>query len=74
MAWEKKPVILKKDYEFEEPSFEAVLDTTFERLWERHTQYSIRRIREMEKELKDLEKELDEFIALAAHGHSAVLL
>jgi len=62
MACEKKPVILKRDYELIDTSFEDVLDTACERLWERHLQYSIRRIREMEEELVRLEKELDEFI------------
>ena len=57
MTFEKKPVILT-----EKPSFEAVLDTTCERLEEKHLQYSIRRIREMNKELASLEKELDEFL------------
>ena len=67
MAYEKKPVILKWDYnsgdrDHKESSFAAVLDTTCQRLWERHIQYSIRRIREMEEELKLLEGALDEFI------------
>ena len=71
MAHEKKPVILKWEYDPlaldpKETSFEAVLDTTCERLWEKHVQYSLRRIREMDEELKILEKELDEFC-----GHSA---
>ena len=57
MAFDKKPFILT-----ENPSFEAVLNTTCERLEEKHLQYSIRRIREMDKELSALEKELDEFM------------
>jgi len=72
MAGEKKPVILKRDHDLEEASFEDVLDTTCERLWERHIQYSIRRIREMEEELKCLEQELDEFIGPSAHGAEPV--
>jgi len=55
-------VILKYDYDVIKPSFEAVLDATCERLWERHVQYSIRRIREMEEELNCLENALDKFI------------
>jgi len=67
MACERKPVILKwnfnsGDSDHRESSFSAVLDTTCQRLWERHVQYSIRRIREMEEELKLLERELDEII------------
>ena len=62
MAFEKKPVILKRDYDLSELSFDTMLDTTCQRLWERHIQYSIRRIREMEEELKLLERALDEFI------------
>ena len=72
MPLEKKPVILKRDYDLTDVSFEDVLDITCERLWERHVQYSIRRIREMEEELKVIEKELDEFIGRhVARGHSA---
>ena len=62
MIHDKNPVILKPDYDLKESSFETVLDTTCERLWERQVQHSIRRIREMDEELKGLEKELDEFI------------
>jgi len=62
MAYGRKPVILKCDYDFISPSFEDVLDTTCERLWERHTQYSIRRIGEMQEELNSIERTLDEFI------------
>jgi len=60
-------MILKCDYDYIKPSFEAVLDTTCQRLWERHVQYSIRRIQEMEEELKNLEKALDDFIRRADH-------
>lgn len=58
MTFERKPVVLT-----EKPAFETVLDMTCERLKEKHIQYSIRRIREMNEELAVLEKELDEFIA-----------
>ena len=57
MTFEKKPIILT-----EKPSFEDVLDTTCERLEEKYMQHSIRRIRELNKELAYLEKELDEFL------------
>ena len=60
-------MILKCDYDYVKPSFESVLDTTCQRLWERYVQYSIRRIREMEEELESLEKALDEFIGRADH-------
>jgi len=59
---ERKAVIPRYDYDVIKPSFEAVLDATCERLWERHVQYSIRRIREMEEELNSLENALDKFI------------
>ena len=55
-------MIIKCDYDFLKPSFEAVLDATCERLWERHVQHSIRRIREMEAELNNIEKSLNEFM------------
>ena len=58
MNFDKKPVILTEKH-----SFESLLDTTCERLEEKHIQYSIRRIREMDVELATLEKELDEFLA-----------
>jgi len=66
MACEKKPVILKWNFhpagrDPSEASFESVLDTTCERLWERRIQYSLRRIREMDVELENLEKSLDKF-------------
>jgi hypothetical protein len=57
MAFEHTPVILT-----EAPSFEAILDNAFERLTEKHIQYSIRRIKELELELERLEKELEEFL------------
>ena len=55
--YEKKPVILSGA-----ASFETVLDTTCERLQEKHILYSVRRLREMEEELAVLEKELDDFL------------
>jgi len=66
MASEKKPVVLTWDQSSREPSFEAVLDATCERLREKHIQYSIQRIGEMDEELKKLEEELDDLIARRA--------
>ena len=57
MALEKKPVVLTEE------TFEAMLDTACERLKEKHVQYSIRRIRELDEELSKVEKELDEFLS-----------
>jgi len=62
MACEKTPGILTREIDPAEASFEAVLDTVCERLWGKHIQYSIRRIKEMDEKLKKLEEELDEFI------------
>lgn len=45
-----------------DPSFELVLDSAFERLREKQHEYSIRRIDEMECELDELEKELNEIL------------
>ena len=55
-------MILKCDYDYATPTFEVLLDATFSRLWEKHVQYSIRRLREMEEELNILENALDEII------------
>ena len=60
MAFENKPVTFT-----EETSFEAVLDTAFERINEKHIQYSIRRIREMNEVLAGIEKELNDFLSAA---------
>ena len=46
----------------EESSFETVLDTTCERLWEKKVQYSVQRIKEMDEELLKFEEELNEII------------
>ena len=62
MIYEKIPATPTWALDPREPSFEAVLDTACERLREKHIQYSIRRIREMDEELKKLEEELDEFL------------
>jgi len=61
MTYENKPFILT-----EETSFESVLDTAIERLNEKHIQYSLRRIREMDVVLAGFEKELNDFLN-AAH-------
>jgi len=61
MPFEKNPVFITEKH-----SFETVLNTTCERLEEKHLLYSIRRIREMDGELAVLEKELDEFIGSSA--------
>ena len=66
---EKKPVILREDPSSINPrdfSFEAVLDTACERLWDIKIQYTIRRIREMDGELAHLERELEEIVMLRA--------
>jgi hypothetical protein len=57
MTFQEKPVVLT-----EEQTFETVLDSACERLNEKHIQYSLRRIREMEVILAGLEKELDDFL------------
>ena len=43
-------------------SFEAVLDETCRVLEDKQIQYSIRRLREMEAFLEDLERELNDFV------------
>jgi hypothetical protein len=44
------------------PTFEAVLDSACEGLQDKKVQYALRRIREMEENLLDLEHELDVFL------------
>ena len=61
MIFEQKPAILT-----EEASFEDVLDSSLERVNEKHIQYSLRRIKEMSELLAGFEKELDDFLS-AAH-------
>jgi len=60
MAFENKPVTFT-----EETSFEAVLDTACERLYEKHIQYSLRRIKELNEVLAGIEKELNDFLSAA---------
>jgi hypothetical protein len=43
----------------DESSFKKVVDETFDRLWDRKVQLSIRHIRELEEQLDALELELD---------------
>jgi hypothetical protein len=52
-------------------SFEAVLDSAFERLWDRKVQHSIRRIGELETTLLELEAELDCFLLERDRGGPA---
>jgi len=62
MAYENESNTLTRDFNSTEASFDVVLDATFERLEERRIKYSIRRLKEMDEELRRLEEELDEFI------------
>ena len=57
-------VILPRDVVPGESSLEAVLDTACDRLRERHIQHSIRRIRELEEQLRTIEEELNNFLIL----------
>ena len=57
MTFDKEPAVLAED-----TSFDSVLNSACERLWNKHTQYSIRRIKELGEELDKLEKELDQFL------------
>jgi hypothetical protein len=43
-------------------SFDALLDQTCERLWNKKVQYAMRRIQELEEHLRRLEEELDAFL------------
>jgi len=43
-------------------TFGEVVDSTCERLMEKQIKYSIRRIREMDERLCQIERELDEFL------------
>ena len=59
MAFEQRTVAFN-----EAPAFDDVLDTACERLREKHIQYSIRRICELDEELNRLEKKLSEIMGL----------
>jgi len=63
MDVEKGPEVLIWERDPKESSFETMLDSTCERLREKHIRYSIRRIEEMDQELAALEKELDTFLS-----------
>jgi hypothetical protein len=63
MDTEKRPEVLIWESDPKESSFETMLDTTCERLREKHIRYSIRRIEKMTEELNALEKELDDFLS-----------
>jgi hypothetical protein len=45
------------------PNFSVVLDDACNRLWNKKAELSIRKIRFLEAELTQMEKELDDFIA-----------
>jgi hypothetical protein len=45
------------------PNFSMVLDDACNRLWSRKAELSLRKIRFLEEELTQMEKELDDFIA-----------
>ena len=63
MDAEKRPEVLIWERNPKDTSFETILDSTCERLREKHIRYSIRRIEEMDQELAVLEKELDDFLS-----------
>ena len=58
MTLDDKPVVMPDIY-----SFKDVLDKACDELMDKHVNYSIRRIQEMEEFLILLERELDEFLA-----------
>ena len=66
-TWDLDPWNDPWDSNLKETSFELVLDEACDRLWEKHVQYSLKRIAEMEKKLSTLEKELDEFLRKRGH-------
>ena len=45
------------------PNFNMVLDDACNRLWNKKAELSLRKIRFLEEELTQMEKELDDFIA-----------
>jgi hypothetical protein len=56
MVFNTKSVILS-----DRVSFDALLDQTCERLWEKKVQYAMRRIQKLEADLQCMEQELDAF-------------
>ncbi|GHU57308.1 hypothetical protein FACS189442_6280 [Spirochaetia bacterium] len=59
----ENPAVVSEDF-----SFEAVLDETCDRLWDRKVRYSIRRLREMDAVLLALEQDLDEMLRRKGNG------
>jgi len=57
MAFEQKQATMTEDI-----SFDSVLNSACQKLWDKHTQYSIRRLKDMDEELNKIEKELDQFL------------
>jgi hypothetical protein len=53
----------KKSVLSDSPSFEELLDETFERLWDKKKQYTLRRLRELDDRLTRLEGELEQLIS-----------
>jgi hypothetical protein len=43
-------------------SFEMVLDQTCERLWGKKVRYSLRRLQELDSDLRNIEADLDVFL------------
>ncbi|MDR2785948.1 MAG: hypothetical protein LBB83_08545 [Treponema sp.] len=60
------------DQTYISPNFSVVLDDACNRLWSKKAELSIRKIRFLEEELAQLEKELDDFIAQKAGRNNAV--
>ena len=59
----KDPAIAYSESESSKDSFALTLDRACDRLWEKKRELSIRHICELERNLIDMEKELDELIA-----------
>jgi len=57
MTFDKEPAVLAED-----TSFDSVLNTACERLWDKHSQHTIRRLQELGEELNKIEKELEQFL------------
>jgi hypothetical protein len=51
----------------QEVNFRRMVDDAFDRLLTRKAELTLRRIRRLERLLDDMERELDEFIALKGH-------
>jgi hypothetical protein len=52
-------------------SFKEVVDQSFDRLWEKQVQISIRHIRDLEDQLNALELELDRMIQTTGSGSNS---